>query len=97
MLDWIMGREKIESLEALQIYKVTELVDLPITLQSEYRFNNLIRTIAWALDIEPDEEDPNPEADTGEVDLIMAKGCSPDLEDEELKVQYEEKINYVYA
>ena len=56
----------------------------------------MIRTMAWALDFEPDEENPDPEADTGEVDLIMAKACSPDLADEDLKSQYEEKINTVY-
>ena len=66
------------------------MVNLPISLISEAKFNNLIRTIAWALDIEHEDESK------AKVDLLMAKSITPSLEPT-MQEPYESKLNKVYA
>ena len=74
------------------MYRGSELCNLPSILNSEAKFNNLINTMAWALDLENDGE----EGETN-VDLVMSKTVTPDLADEEMKEEYETKLNAVYA
>lgn len=76
----------IESLESLQVYKGAELSNCPVKLPNEVKFNNLICSLEWALDIEQADK----------MDLIMAKSMHLDLADE-LKTKFDTKIGYVYA
>ena len=55
-------------------------------LDSEAKFNNLICSLAWALEIEQDGT---------KVDLLMSKATTLDLADE-LKDKYAAKLSTVY-
>ena len=73
------------------MYRGLDLVDLPVTLNNEKKFKNLINTMAWALEIE------NEESGEGTVDLVLARATSPDFSDPEMKKEYETKLNEVIA
>lgn len=73
------------------MYRGLDLVDQPVTLENEKKFKNLINTIAWALEIENEEEGETT------VDLVMSRGTTPDFADEEMKQEYEAQLKKVVA
>ena len=56
---WLNGQVKIESLESLNEYKSQWLINLPIMLENESKFNNMLLCLAWALQVEQIDQQYN--------------------------------------